>query len=40
MLETSEPVIELAEAEALRARVGAGRLQDGDFALLERIISS
>jgi transposase len=40
MTDTCAPVLELAEAEALRERVRARRLQDDDYSLVERIITS
>ena len=40
MTDTCAPVIELAEAEALRERVRARVLGDDDYSLVERIITS
>lgn len=40
MTDTPAPVIELAEAEALRSRVRARKLEGDDYSLVEHIITS
>ena len=40
MSDACAPVIELAEAEALRVRVHARQLKDEDYSLVERIITA
>lgn len=40
MTDACAPVIELAEAEALRVRVHARQLEDDDYSLVERLITA